>query len=120
MHPSISNEPVQARVADRHDQARRSAPAGAARRAYRAPARLNVDDAQHYALFASSLQRSEVPGADVGAAAIGATLRQFGTRGCVGRMAQEFGDHPDAAAERMRWARSLLSCPQGDHRRRVA
>ena len=120
MYPSISNELAQARVADRHDQARRSAPAGAARRAYRAPARLNVDDAQHYALFASSLQRSDVPGADVVAAAIGATLRQFGTRGCVGRMAQEFGDHPDAAAERMRWARSLLSCPQGDHRRRVA
>jgi hypothetical protein len=24
-------------------------------------------------------------------------------------MAQEFGDHPEAAAERMRWARQLLT-----------
>jgi len=24
-------------------------------------------------------------------------------------MAQEFGDHPDAAAERMRWARQLAA-----------
>jgi len=109
MHPSISNEPVQARVADRHDQARRSAPAGAARRAYRAPARLNVDDAQHYALFASSLQRSDAPGADVVAEAIRVTVQQLGTDGCTGRMAQEFGDHPEAATERMRWVRSLLS-----------
>ena len=76
---------------------------------FRTPARLTVDGAQRYALFASSLQRSDAPGADVVAAAIGATLRQFGTRGCVGRMAQEFGDHPEAATERMRWVRSLLS-----------
>ena len=31
------------------------------------------------------------------------------TVGCTGRMAQEFGDHPEAAAERMRWVRSMLS-----------
>jgi hypothetical protein len=40
-------------------------------------------------------------------------------RGCVARMAQEFGDHPDAAATRMRWARQLAARPQasvpGDH-----
>jgi hypothetical protein len=34
---------------------------------------------------------------------------QFGTRGCAGRMAQEFGDHPEAAAERMRWIRQLVA-----------
>jgi ABC-type nitrate/sulfonate/bicarbonate transport system ATPase subunit len=76
---------------------------------FRAPARLNVDDAQCYALFASSLQRSAAPGADIVAEAIRVTLRQLGTDGCTGRMAQEFGDHPEAAAERMRWVRSLLS-----------
>jgi len=27
-------------------------------------------------------------------------------------MAQEFGDHPEAAAERMRWVRSLLNSPK--------
>jgi hypothetical protein len=33
----------------------------------------------------------------------------YGIGGCVGRLAQEFGDHPDAAAERMRWARWLMA-----------
>jgi len=34
-------------------------------------------------------------------------LQQFGVRGCVGRMAQELGDHPDTAARRMRWVHDL-------------
>ena len=76
---------------------------------FRTPARLNVDDAQCRALFASSLQRSDAPGADVVAEAIRVTVQQLGTDGCTGRMAQEFGDHPEAATERMRWVRSLLS-----------
>ena len=75
----------------------------------RAPARLNVDDAQCYALFASSLQRSDAPGAGIVAEAIRVTLQQLGTDGCTCRMAQEFGDHPEAATERMPWVRSLLS-----------
>jgi hypothetical protein len=41
--------------------------------------------------------------------AISGAVRRFGTRGCAGRMAQEFGDHPQAAAERMRWARQLAA-----------
>jgi hypothetical protein len=69
----------------------------------------NVDDARCEALFASRLQRSDAPDAEVVAAAIRATVRQFGTRGCTCQMAQEFGDHPEAAAERMRWARHLVS-----------
>jgi len=36
-------------------------------------------------------------------------MRQFGAEGCTSRMAQEFGDHPEAAAARMRWVQSLLS-----------
>jgi hypothetical protein len=72
------------------------------------PARLTVDGAQCRALFASSLQRSDTPGADVVAEAIRVTVQQLGTDGCAGRMAQEFGNHPEAAAERMRWVRSLL------------
>jgi hypothetical protein len=40
--------------------------------------------------------------------AINCTVRQFGIGGCAGRMAQEFGDHPDAAAQRMRWVRQLV------------
>jgi hypothetical protein len=57
------------------------------------------------------LQRSDAPGAGVVAQAITATMRQLGAEGCTSRMAQEFGDHPEAATERMRWVRSLLSCP---------
>jgi hypothetical protein len=68
---------------------------------------LNVSDAQREALFASSLQPSDTPTADMVAEAITCALEQFGIGGCAGRMAQEYGDHPDTAAERMRWARQL-------------
>lgn len=68
-----------------------------------APAWGTVTGARHAALFASGLQRSDVPTAVMAAEAITATLRRFGIHGCLSRMAQEFGDHPDAAAARMRW-----------------
>jgi hypothetical protein len=109
MHPTISYELAQAAMADLRHQAQRGARARAARRAGRTPARPNGDDAQCQALFASSLQPSDAPGADVVVQAISATVQQLGTDGCTGRMAQEFGDHPQAATERMRWARSLLN-----------
>jgi hypothetical protein len=80
-----------------------------------------VDDAQCRALFASSLQRSDSPGPGAVAEAIRVTMQQLGTDGCTGRMAQQFGDHPEAAAARMRWVRSLLlSWPQDNHRRMAA
>ena len=59
---------------------------------------LAVDDAQCRALFASSLQRSDAPSADVVAEAIRVTVQQLGTDNYTGRLAQEFGDHPEAAA----------------------
>ena len=71
-------------------------------------ARLNVNDARCEALFASGLQRSQAPTAAAVTQAIGCTVRQLGTRGCASRMAQEFGDHPDAAMDRMRWVRQLI------------
>ena len=61
------------------------------------------------ALFASGLQRSDAPTADMAAEAINGSIRRFGIDGCASRMAQEFGDHPDAAAERMRWIRQLAA-----------
>ena len=70
--------------------------------------RVNVDGARCEALFASELQRSDVPTAESVTEAIGRTVRRLGTRGCAGRMAQEFGDHPEAAASRMRWIRQLI------------
>jgi hypothetical protein len=74
-----------------------------------APARAAVTGAHHVALFASGLQRSDMPTAVMAAEAITATVRRFGIRGCLSRMAQEFGDHPDAAAERMRWICQLTA-----------
>jgi len=61
------------------------------------------------ALFASALQPSDTPDAGMIAAAISSAVQRFGPRGCTERMAQEFGDHPDAAARRMRWARRLAA-----------
>ena len=68
-----------------------------------------VNEAVWEALFASALQPSDALTAEAVADAIGRTVRQFGPAGCASRMAQEFGDHPEAATERMRWARSLLN-----------
>jgi hypothetical protein len=73
------------------------------------PARTAVTGARHVALFASGLQRSDVPTAAMAAEAITATVRRFGIHGCLSRMAQEFGDHPDTAAARMRWICQLTA-----------
>lgn len=60
------------------------------------------------ALFASTLQESDAPTPQAVADAISSTIRQLGLGGCTGRMAHEFGDHPEQARDRMRWARQLL------------
>ncbi len=65
--------------------------------------RLNVHDA----LFASGRQPSDAPTAGSVTESISRAVRRFGTRGCAGRRAQEFGDHPEVAAGRMRWARQF-------------
>jgi hypothetical protein len=66
-------------------------------------------DACCEALFASALQPSDNPTVTMAAAAISSAVRRFGRRGCLSQMAQEFGDHPDEAAQRMRWARQLAA-----------
>ena len=71
--------------------------------------RLDLAGARCPALFCSGLQPSDAPTAGMAAAAISRAVRQFGAGGCAGRMAQEFGDHPDAAATRMRWVGQLLA-----------
>ena len=71
--------------------------------------RMTADGSRCEALFASALQRSDAPTAERMAEAIECTAWQFGIDGCAGRMAQEFGDHPEAAAERMRWVRQLAA-----------
>ena len=59
------------------------------------------------ALFASVLQRSDNPSGGQVRKAIAAAVRAYGGLGCVQRVAQEFGDHPEVAADRMRWARAV-------------
>lgn len=71
--------------------------------------RLNVNDARCEALFVSGLRRSDVPTPTGLAELVSAAVRRFGVRGCAGRMAQEFGDDPEAAVDRMRWIRQLVS-----------
>jgi hypothetical protein len=69
--------------------------------------RLNVNQARCGALFASGLQRSDTLTDGALTEVISRTVRQLGIGGCISLMAQEFGDHPEAAAERMRWVRRL-------------
>jgi hypothetical protein len=71
--------------------------------------RLNANDERCQALFASALQRSDELTAEAVSEAIGRAIEQLGHGGCASRMAQEFGDHPEAACERMRWALQLIN-----------
>ena len=59
------------------------------------------------ALFVSVLQRSDKPSSGQVRKAVAAAVRAYGDRGCSELVAQEFGDHPETAVERMRWARSV-------------
>jgi hypothetical protein len=59
------------------------------------------------AVFVSGLQRRDEPSAGQVRQAVAAAVRAFGYSGCAGRVAQEFGDHPETAVIRMRWARAV-------------
>jgi hypothetical protein len=60
------------------------------------------------AVFASMLQRGDEPSAGQVRQAVAAAIRAFGHAGCAERVAQEFGDHPDTAVIRMRWAHAVV------------
>jgi len=89
--------------------------------------RLNRNEARCAALFASGLQRSDAQDDYAVSQAVTRAVRRFGIGGCAGLMAQEFGDHPEAAAARMRWVRQVigkspvrLGCRSGSRARRAA
>ena len=69
------------------------------------------------ALFVSVLQGSDKPDAGQVRKAIAAAVHAYGGRGCAQRVAQEFGDHPETAVARMRWARAaagvVVASPAG-------
>ncbi len=85
--------------------------------------RLDVNAVRCEALFASALQRSQSPTLAQVRQAITVAVRDLGSRGCAACVAQEFGDHPETAVARMRWARQVVAeafatrCPR---RRRPA
>ncbi len=60
------------------------------------------------ALFVSSLQGSVKPSPEQVEDAIRQAMRRWGSRGCAELVAQEFGDHPDTAVARMRWALGVV------------
>jgi hypothetical protein len=70
---------------------------------------LNLNVVRSEALFASALPSSCEPTAAQVRAELARTVRSLGVRGCAARMAQEFGDAPEAAVARMRWARRVVS-----------
>jgi hypothetical protein len=66
------------------------------------------------ALFASDLPAGSRPSdAVVDAAIVHAVLACGGTRGCVATMATAYGDYPETAAPRMRWARGVVETVYG-------
>ena len=67
---------------------------------------LAIGTARADALFASALQRSDHPSAVEVHRAIAAAIASFGIEGCAARVAQAYGEHPETAAPRMRWARA--------------
>ncbi len=71
------------------------------------PAGSSVSAVQADAVFLSGLQRRDELTAGQVRQAVAAAIRAFGCSGCAGRVAQEFGDHPETAVIRMRWARSV-------------
>lgn len=60
------------------------------------------------ALFLSALQPSGAPAPDQIRRAVTTTLQRLGVRGCVARVAGEFGDHPETAVARMSWALAAI------------
>jgi hypothetical protein len=61
------------------------------------------------ALFVSSLSVTDQPtNAEVEAAIQHSLRSRGGTRGCAADVAAAYGDYPELAAPRMRWARSVI------------
>jgi hypothetical protein len=61
------------------------------------------------ALFASALQRSDRPSSGQVRQAIAGAVARYGDSGCAARVAPAFGEHPETAVTRMRWARMMVA-----------
>ena len=66
------------------------------------------------ALFTSDVSACSILTRDESRDAIRrALLRHGGVRGCAAEVAAEYGDHPETAAPRMRWARQVVRSVYG-------
>ena len=72
-----------------------------------------TDDIRTEALFASHVQRSQDPTAELIRAAVDDTVDRLGEARCAELVAEEFGEHPDCALGRMRWARDAIRAAFG-------
>lgn len=75
---------------------------------------LSISGLEADALFASGLRRCDEPSAGQVRQAVATAIREFGYSGCAARVAQEFGDHPETAVIRMRWARAMAGAALAD------
>jgi hypothetical protein len=73
------------------------------------PYDLCSSDAWADALFASALQGSDEPSEGQVRRAIAEAVGAFGDLGCAARVAQAYGEHPDIAVIRMRWALTAVA-----------
>jgi hypothetical protein len=73
------------------------------------PAQLGIDVVRVDALFASGLQRSGEPSAGQVRRAVAAAIHDYGALGCSARVAHAYGEHPETAVMRMRWARAAAA-----------
>jgi hypothetical protein len=80
---------------------------------------LSTGTARADALFASALQRSDEPSAVQVRGAITEAIRALGAQGCAARVAQAYGEHPETAVLRMRWARAAVAGAFGSGRHEV-
>jgi len=70
--------------------------------------------AQAYAVFVSDLScHTEVTNARTWTAIQRAISAFGGTKGCAAAAAYEYGQHPDGASQRMRWARCVVTALYG-------
>ncbi|MBL7255401.1 hypothetical protein [Paractinoplanes lichenicola] len=67
-----------------------------------------LEDIRSEALFVSHVQRSQRPTPELIRQAVTATVDRLGEARCAELVAQEFGEHPDCAIGRMRWARTAV------------
>jgi hypothetical protein len=74
-----------------------------------APHDLSISAARAGALFASPLQRCDEPSTTQIRQAIDTAIGVHGVQGCAARVAQAYGEHPETALPRMRWALTAVA-----------